>query len=109
MASQIRCLYRMAPAAAVALSLGFAASPARAGDDGQENFFSAVWGMLGFFNGIGRPRITLWITITTTLANVALNYLFIFHLQWGVAGSGWARTALVCSTRNAFRRSRISG
>jgi multidrug resistance protein, MATE family len=55
-------------------------------------FGVAVWGMLGFFNGIGRPRITLTITIATTLANVALNYLFIFHLHWGVAGSGWATT-----------------
>jgi len=56
-------------------------------------FGVAVWGMLGFFNGIGRPRITLIITIATTLANVAFNYLFIFRLQWGVAGSGWATTA----------------
>lgn len=55
-------------------------------------FGVAVWGMLGFFNGIGRPRFTLVITIATTLANVALNYLFIFHLHWGVAGSGWATT-----------------
>ena len=42
-------------------------------------FGVAVWGMLGFFNGIGRPRITLLITIATTLANVVLNYLFIFR------------------------------
>lgn len=55
-------------------------------------FGVAVWGMLGFYNGIGRTRITLAITIGTTLANAALNYLFIFHLHWGVAGSGWATT-----------------
>jgi len=48
--------------------------------------------MLGFFNGIGRPRITLVITVVTTLANVLFNELFIFHLGWGVAGSGWATT-----------------
>jgi multidrug resistance protein, MATE family len=53
-------------------------------------FGVAVWGMLGFFNGIGRPRITLVITVITTLANVLFNELFIFHLGWGVAGSGWA-------------------
>jgi MATE family multidrug resistance protein len=59
---------------------------------GGATFGVAVWGMLGFYNGIGRPRITLVITLVTTLANVALNYLFIFHLHWGVAGSGWATT-----------------
>jgi MATE family multidrug resistance protein len=60
---------------------------------GGATFGVAVWGMLGFYNGIGRPRITLMITVVTTLANVLLNELFIFHLHWGVAGSGWATTA----------------
>ena len=55
-------------------------------------FGVAVFGMLGFFNGIGRPRITLLVTVVTTLANVLFNDLFIFHLNWGVAGSGWATT-----------------
>ena len=59
---------------------------------GGATFGVAVWGMLGFFNGIGRPRITLLITVVTTLANVLLNDLFIFHWHWGVAGSGWATT-----------------
>jgi multidrug resistance protein, MATE family len=56
-------------------------------------FGVAVWGTLGFFNGIGRPRISLLITVVTTLANVLFNEVFIFHLGWGVAGSGWATTA----------------
>lgn len=51
---------------------------------------AAVWALLGFFNGIGRPRITLLITLVTTLTNAALNQLFIFHLGWGIAGSAWA-------------------
>ncbi len=59
---------------------------------GGAAFGVAAWGMFGFFNGIGRPRITLLITIVTTLANVLFNELFIFHLGWGVAGSGWATT-----------------
>ena len=59
---------------------------------GGAAFGVAVWGMLGFFNGIGRPRFTLIVTIVTTLANVLFNSLFIFHLSWGVAGSGWATT-----------------
>jgi multidrug resistance protein, MATE family len=60
---------------------------------GGAAFGAAVWGMLAFFNGIGRPRITLYITLTTTLANVLFNDVFIFHLGMGVAGSGWASTA----------------
>jgi MATE family multidrug resistance protein len=51
---------------------------------------AAVWAMLGFFNGIGRPRVTLWITLVTTLANALLNQIFIFGLGWGIAGSAWA-------------------
>ena len=51
---------------------------------------AAVWATLGFFNGIGRPRVTLWITLVTTLANALLNQVFIFGLGWGIAGSAWA-------------------
>ncbi|HWG04684.1 MAG TPA: hypothetical protein VG271_06705 [Beijerinckiaceae bacterium] len=56
MASPIRGLQRAVPLAALALSLGYVtATPARAADDGQENFFSSVWGMIG--GGIGvAPR-----------------------------------------------------
>jgi MATE family multidrug resistance protein len=62
----------------------------------------AVWGALGFFNGIGRPRTTLVITVIITCVNVLLNWLFIFHLGFGVAGSAWASTCaqavgLVCT------------
>jgi MATE family multidrug resistance protein len=52
----------------------------------------AVWGVLGFFNGIGRPRATVVITVIITCANVILNRLFIFDLGLGVAGSAWAST-----------------
>ena len=51
---------------------------------------AAVWALLGFFNGIGRPRITLLITLVTTVTNALLNQLFIFHLGWGIVGSAWA-------------------
>jgi len=53
---------------------------------------AAVWGVLGFFNGIGRPRITVAVTLFGTLANALLNALYIFGLGWGVAGSAWAST-----------------
>ena len=51
---------------------------------------AAEWAMLGFFNGIGRPQVTLLITILTTVTNAVLNQVFIFGLGWGIAGSAWA-------------------
>ncbi|HEX7417189.1 MAG TPA: MATE family efflux transporter, partial [Steroidobacteraceae bacterium] len=53
---------------------------------------AAIWALLGFFNGIGRTRLTVLVTSVVTLANVPLNQLFIFGLGWGVAGSAWATT-----------------
>ncbi|HTV51697.1 MAG TPA: MATE family efflux transporter [Steroidobacteraceae bacterium] len=54
---------------------------------------AALWGVLGFFNGIGRPRATLQVSALVALANAVLNALFIFDLHWGVAGSAWASNA----------------
>jgi len=51
---------------------------------------AALWAMLGFFNGTGRPRLTLLITAVTTIANALLNQLFIFHFGFGLAGCAWA-------------------
>lgn len=55
-------------------------------------FGAACWAMLGFFNGIGRPRITLLVTAVMALSNAFFNELFIFKLGLGVAGSGYATT-----------------
>ena len=50
----------------------------------------ALWSLLGFFNGIGRPTITLWVTVSVAGANALLNQLFMFDLGLGIAGSAWA-------------------
>jgi MATE family multidrug resistance protein len=55
-------------------------------------FAVALWSLSGFFNGIGRPRITLEIALAVAVLNVALNALFIFGFHWGIAGSAWATT-----------------
>ena len=60
---------------------------------GGAGIAAAVWATFGFFNGIGRPRVTLFITVLTTVANALLNQLFIFKLGWGIAGSAWATNA----------------
>jgi multidrug resistance protein, MATE family len=53
----------------------------------------ALLSVLGFFNGIGRPMITLQVTLGVALANAALNQLFMFNFGWGMAGSAWASSA----------------
>lgn len=50
----------------------------------------ALWGQMGFFNGIGRPRITLVLSVGVAVLNALLNQLFIFRYGWGIAGSAWA-------------------
>ena len=52
-----------------------------------------LWSILGFFNGVGRPMVTLRITAGVAVANAILNQFFIFDLRLGVAGSGWATDA----------------
>jgi multidrug resistance protein, MATE family len=53
----------------------------------------ALYSVLGFFNGIGRPMVTLRITLAVALVNALLNQLFIFTFGLGVAGSAWATGA----------------
>jgi len=50
----------------------------------------ALWSILGFFNGVGRPLITLRVTASVAVSNAILNQLFVFDLGLGVAGSAWA-------------------
>jgi MATE family multidrug resistance protein len=50
----------------------------------------ALWALLGFFNGVSRPRVTVMTTAIVGLVNAVLNQLFIFELGWGIAGSAWA-------------------
>ncbi|HXC20773.1 MAG TPA: MATE family efflux transporter, partial [Steroidobacteraceae bacterium] len=50
----------------------------------------AMWAVLGFFNGIGRPTITLRIVLGVAAINALLNQLFMFNLGMGVPGSAWA-------------------
>jgi MATE family multidrug resistance protein len=53
----------------------------------------ALWAVLGFFNGIGRPTITLRIAVGVAAINALFNQLFMFDLGMGVAGSAWATNA----------------
>ncbi len=53
----------------------------------------ALWSILGFFNGVGRPMVTLRVTASVAVLNALLNQWFVFGLGLGVAGSAWATGA----------------
>lgn len=57
---------------------------------GGASFAVAAWAMIGFFNGIGRPRVSFLVTVAMAIANAIFNDIFIFRLGWGIAGSAWA-------------------
>jgi MATE family multidrug resistance protein len=51
----------------------------------------------GFFSGLGRTWIVLWIHVLATVVNVVLDYAWIFGVwgfpRWGIAGAAWATVA----------------
>jgi MATE family multidrug resistance protein len=53
---------------------------------------AALWAAVAFFNGIGRTRIPLAISLAVLASNAILNEVFIFRLGWGMAGAAWATT-----------------
>ncbi len=53
----------------------------------------ALWAVLGFFNGIGRPVVTLRISVAVAVVNALLNQLLVLDWGLGVAGSAWATNA----------------
>ena len=52
-----------------------------------------AWVLTGFFNGVGRTGVTLFVTAAMALANIPFNQLFIFDLHLGIAGSSWGTVA----------------
>ncbi len=44
----------------------------------------------GAFNALGNSRTPLYFLIGSSLANIALDYLFVAVMHWGVAGVAWA-------------------
>ena len=50
----------------------------------------ALWGMVGFFNGIGRPKISFMVEALVCVSNAVFAQLFIFELDLGIAGAAWA-------------------
>jgi len=50
-------------------------------------------GLGGFFQGVGRPMIIMWVSLVANVVNIGLNYVLIFGKlgvpAMGVAGAAW--------------------
>lgn len=57
----------------------------------------ALWALSGFFNGVGRTRVTLFVMLAVGALNAILNEVLIFRFGLGIAGSGWATTLSVAA------------
>jgi MATE family multidrug resistance protein len=55
----------------------------------------ALWAISGFFNGIGRTRVTFFVMLLVGVLNAILNEVLIFRFGLGIAGSAWATTLSV--------------
>jgi len=52
-----------------------------------------VWSLTSFFNGAGRTRFTLIVTIVMSVSNAIFNQWFMFGLGMGMPGSAWGTVA----------------
>jgi MATE family multidrug resistance protein len=52
-----------------------------------------VFALTAFFNGVGRSRLTLWVTVVMGILNVPCNQIFIVTFRLGIAGSAWGTAA----------------
>lgn len=55
----------------------------------------ALWAVLSFYNGVGRPGVSLLVNAFVAIVNAALNEVLMFRLDMGIAGAAWASTVSV--------------
>ncbi len=60
----------------------------------------------GFFSGLGRTWVVMWVNVVGTLVNLVLDYLLIFgnlgFPELGMAGAGWATVLAMVVTTSLF-------
>lgn len=62
-------------------------------------FFTTLsFNLSGLIRATGYSRKSMWIMVFGAVLNIALDTLFIFFLDWGIAGAAWATTiSMGCS------------
>ena len=57
-----------------------------------------TFNLVGLIRASGYPTKSMWILVGGALLNIGLDALFIYGLDWGIAGAAWATTiSMTCS------------
>jgi len=51
-----------------------------------------TFNLTGLIRATGYPQKSMWIMVSGAIANIAFDALFIYVLDWGIAGAAWATT-----------------
>ena len=51
-----------------------------------------TFNLTGLIRASGYPKKSMWIMVGGAMLNIALDALFIYGLDWGIAGAAWATT-----------------
>jgi Na+-driven multidrug efflux pump len=65
-------------------------------------FFMLAAAGQGFLRGVGDLRTPLWILIAAHSVNVVLELLFVYGIDWGIAGSAWGTVIAQAGMGAAF-------
>ncbi len=55
-------------------------------------FTTLTFNLTGLIRASGYPQKSMWIMVGGAILNIALDALFIYGLDWGIAGAAWATT-----------------
>ena len=59
---------------------------------------TVTFNLVGLIRASGYPTKSMWILVGGALLNIGLDALFIYGLDWGIAGAAWATTiSMTCS------------
>ena len=53
---------------------------------------TVTFNLTGLIRATGYPKKSMWIMVSGAILNIALDALFIYALDWGIAGAAWATT-----------------
>ena len=59
---------------------------------------TVTFNLTGLIRATGYPKKSMWIMVSGAILNIALDALFIYALDWGIAGAAWATTISMCCT-----------
>jgi putative MATE family efflux protein len=61
-------------------------------------FTTLTFNLTGLIRASGYPQKSMWIMVGGAILNIALDALFIYGLDWGIAGAAWATTISMTCT-----------